>query len=127
MARSDKKPRRLVVDDRTYLWSVRHRHHPEGSPYCGEVLHLRLPGNRGHLRLVFQGGPEHLVPDGWVPSGSVGTGGAWLNLHRPGTARALLDAALAAGWQPEGSAVEELDGWTLFGAAAALCAAVPAD
>ncbi|MEV5988902.1 hypothetical protein AB0L85_28510 [Streptomyces sp. NPDC052051] len=45
--------------------------------------------------------------------------GASLNLHEPGAVRALLDAALAHGWQPGERRVVEIDGWSLLEAAAA--------
>ncbi|QES51797.1 hypothetical protein DEJ50_32040 [Streptomyces venezuelae] len=43
MPRKAKKPRRLVADGRTYLWSLRHRHRaPDGgrSADCRETLTL---------------------------------------------------------------------------------------
>ncbi|WP_449484964.1 hypothetical protein [Streptomyces avidinii] len=46
------------------------------------------------------------------------TRGADLNLHEPGSVRALLDAALAHGWQPEERRPTEVDGWPLLEAAA---------
>lgn len=42
-----------------------------------------------------------------------------MNLHEPGSVRALLDAASTRGWQPEGRRVVEIDGWSLLEAAAA--------
>lgn len=53
-------------------------------------------------------------------SGDVGyVQGGSLNLHEPGAVRALLDAALASGWQPGEQGVVEVDGWNLLEAAAA--------
>jgi hypothetical protein len=46
------------------------------------------------------------------------TQGADLNLHEPGAVRALLDVALARGWQPGARRLLEVDGWTLLEAAA---------
>jgi hypothetical protein len=120
VVRRSGKARRLVVGDETYLWSVRHTHGVAGDApyaYCTETVVLRRWGTGGCLRAVFAGGPGRLVPDGYLPSGAVGTAeGGDLNLHEPGTARALLDEALARGWDPGSPPVEVLDGWTLFDA-----------
>ncbi|TGB14727.1 hypothetical protein [Streptomyces sp. MZ04] len=122
MSRSEKKARRLVVDGNVYLWTLGHTHHALGDGRyedCCEVLAVRRFRASGRLRVLFREGPGRFVPDGHLHSGAVGTeGGGFLNLHEPGTARALLDAALAQGWAPDDPAVRELDGWTLFEAVA---------
>ncbi|MEU6678613.1 hypothetical protein [Streptomyces sp. NPDC046853] len=123
MPRNDKKPRRLVVDGQVFLWSVGHSHRvPVEGGYedCCEVLSIRLSGTRGRLRILFREGAGKLVPDGFLHSGAVGIaeGSRFLNLHEPGTARALLDAATARGWRPDDPAVRETDGWDLFEAVA---------
>jgi hypothetical protein len=46
------------------------------------------------------------------------TRGASLNLHEPGAVRALLDEALARGWQPDTPGEVLLDGWSLLEGAA---------
>ncbi|MFG2287699.1 hypothetical protein ACGFOU_16770 [Streptomyces sp. NPDC048595] len=129
MARSEKKARRLVVDGRTFLWSLGHSHRVPGNGRyedCCEILVIRLFKARGRLHVLFREGPGKLVPDGLLPSGAVGTaGGGFLNLHEPGTVRALLDEALAKGWRPDDPPTEELDGWALFDAVAARRGAVP--
>ncbi|WP_058041859.1 hypothetical protein [Streptomyces roseifaciens] len=123
MARKEKAARRLVVDGATYMWSIGHTHHVLGGGRyedCCETLVIRLFKARGRLRISFGTGPGKLVPDGYMPSGAVGTtGGGLLNLHEPGTVRALLDEALSQGWRPDDPPVEELDGWNLFDAVAA--------
>ncbi|MFB7745406.1 hypothetical protein [Streptomyces sp. NPDC056132] len=48
------------------------------------------------------------------------TQGAELNLHEPGAVRALLDVALALGWQPEERRAMEVTGWPLLEAVAAV-------
>ncbi|MDH6109359.1 hypothetical protein P3T36_000131 [Kitasatospora sp. MAP12-15] len=133
MARHPKKPRPLVADGRAYLWTLRHSHVdrvPEGdrSVECRQTLTLypQPAGSGGPLRIVFADGPGRYVPGG-APLGSGDVGyvrGGSLNLHEPGAVRALLDVALARGWQPgeqgeQGArAVEvELDGWPLLEAA----------
>ncbi|MCY0942989.1 hypothetical protein [Streptomyces antarcticus] len=46
------------------------------------------------------------------------TRGSDLNPHEPGAVRALLDVALARGWQPGERRVVEVDGWSLLETAA---------
>ncbi|MBT2508048.1 hypothetical protein J7I98_19590 [Streptomyces sp. ISL-98] len=122
MSRSEKKSRRLVVDDKTFLWWVTHRHRAEEGRFldCCEILDIRPFGERGRLLITFQDGPGRLVPDGYMPSGSVGKArGADLNLHEPGTVRALLDEAGADGWDTDDPQVRTVDGWAFFDAVAA--------
>ncbi|MGW2628767.1 hypothetical protein ACWC2K_05465 [Streptomyces chattanoogensis] len=129
MARKDNTPRRLVVDGETFMWSLGHTHRALGNGRyegCSETLDIRLFKARGRLRIVFRNGPNRLVPDGYMPSGAVGiTDGAFLNLHEPGTVRAMLDEALSKGWQPDDPLTEEMDGWTFFDAVATRRGAVP--
>ncbi|ASQ93212.1 hypothetical protein [Streptomyces sp. 11-1-2] len=130
MARNDRKARRLVVGEETFLWSLRHTHRTldDGrSTDCCEALVLRLFRARGELRIVFRGGPGRTVPGGFpTASGVVGTAeGGFLNLHEPGTARALLDEALARGWRPDDPARCETDGWALFASVATRRGATP--
>ncbi|SEN53264.1 hypothetical protein SAMN05216267_1006147 [Actinacidiphila rubida] len=122
MTRSSRTPRQLVIGGDTFLWSVRHEHHGEPGHYedCCEVLTVRRPGALGRFRVVFASCPGHLVPDGYTPSGTVGTtDGRCLNLHEPGTVRALLDAVTSRGDLIVGDGVTEVDGWTVFPAVAA--------
>lgn len=108
------------------MWRTHHSHRRDGdgrSVHCRQVLTLfpQPAGTGGPLRIVFADGPGRYVPGG-APfgSGDVGfTRGADLNLHEPGVVRALLDAALAGGWQPAGRRPVEVDGWLLLEAAAA--------
>ncbi|MFF8401778.1 hypothetical protein ACF06P_09115 [Streptomyces sp. NPDC015684] len=126
MPRHSKRPRRLVADGRTYLWTLRHRHgHSavDGNRSCRETLTLypQPAGTSAPLRIVFIEGPGRYVPGG-APLGSGDVGfvrGACLNLHQPGAVRALLDAASARGWQPGARRLVEIDGWSLLEAAAA--------
>ena len=131
------RARKLVVDRRTYRYAVRHQHDVITSPGeppryvgCRERLTVRLdePAARP-LTIVFVGGPDHGVGDGrnpsglvirwlddWdegsVPPGVVARPSGVLNLHRPGVARAMLDGAIARGWDT--TSALELDGWDLF-------------
>ncbi|MGW3657837.1 hypothetical protein ACWD6R_20025 [Streptomyces sp. NPDC005151] len=132
MTRSGKRTRRLTIDDRTYLWSLRHTHHAlaDGTREgCCETLSIRSLEGRGGLRIQFSHGPERLVPDGYPqPSGTVGTpDGRTLNLHEPGTVRAVLDEAVRRGRNPERPIAEELDGWTLFDAVHKAISLIAAD
>ncbi|GHF70644.1 hypothetical protein GCM10010218_59890 [Streptomyces mashuensis] len=126
MPRNRKKPRRLVADGRTYLWTLRHSHRipDSGRPAgCRQTLTLypQLARTGGPLRIVFTAGPGRYVPGGAsMGSGEVGyVQGGSLNLHEPGAVRALLDLALARGWQPDEQGAAEVDGWSLLEAAAA--------
>lgn len=122
--RHAKKPRRLVADGRTFLWTLRHSHSVLDSGRfagCREILTLypQSAGAGASLRIVFAEGPGRYVPGGF-PTGSGDVGhvrGGSLNLHEPGAVRALLDAALAHGWQLEERRAVEADGWPLLEAA----------
>jgi hypothetical protein len=129
MPRRHRTARRLLVGDTTYVWQVGHDHDRVEVPAseqpryrdCRAILILRRLGESARLHLVFRDAPDRLVPDGaHLHSGAVGTtSGAWLNLHEPGTARALLDQALGRGASLVGHATTELDGWPLFDAVVA--------
>jgi hypothetical protein len=126
MPRRSRKPRRLVVDGRAYLWTLRHSHcvlDNGRSADCRETLTLypQPAGTGGPLRIVFAEGPGRYVPGGFpMGSGDVGyVRGGSLNLHEPGAVRALLDAASARGWQPGERRAVEVDGWPLLETAAA--------
>ncbi|MEU5877773.1 hypothetical protein [Spirillospora sp. NPDC047279] len=120
------RDRRLLIGQEVYRWRVIHRHvtgiDPRtglGTAPCSEVLSLGREGSSGRVHIVFQGGPGLIVPDGYMHSGGVARSGVdgYLNLHKPGHVRAVLDTALA-----EGAAFDrpvELDGWRLFDAALA--------
>lgn len=108
MPRRSKKPRRLVADGRVYMWTMRHSHGKDGDGKpvdCRQILTLSPVGSGGPLRIVFADGPGRYIPGGApMGSGDVGlTRGESLNLHEPGAVRALLDVALARGWQPGSS------------------------
>ncbi|MGW6577036.1 hypothetical protein ACWGAN_33355 [Streptomyces sp. NPDC054945] len=125
MPRSEKKPRRLVADGHTYLWTVRHGHRVLEDGGCRKTLtlHTRPSGTDRLLRLVFDEGPGRYVAGFTTGSGEVGENGIGaLNLHEPGTVRVLLDAALARGWRPAEQREERerrVDGWTFLEAAVA--------
>ena len=121
--RKDGAVRRLVVGDRTYRWSLRHKHHD--GDVCRDVLHLVLDGVR--TRIVFREGEGRGISCCYAHDGFVATGpGRALYLNEPGTVRRLVDEATDRGLLP-GAA--ELDGWDLFDAvlrrAAAATAAAP--
>lgn len=115
--RDHRRLRKLTVDDTTtYLWTVRHRH--RDGQGCRDVLTLARDGVR--TRIVFREGEGRYVGGGaYSHSGGVGDRTHHLNLHRPGTVRALLDEAVRRGLLPRegrGGQEGELDGWILFDA-----------
>ncbi|MFB4285552.1 MULTISPECIES: hypothetical protein [unclassified Nonomuraea] len=65
--------------------------------------------------IVFHGGPGRLVKDGMFHDGGVlrTSDSAYLNLHRPGVVRALLDEALERGHDFATAKPIEIDGWEL--------------
>ena len=132
-----RKTSKLRIGPRTYFWRVRHAHGESGAP-CTDLLSLRSDAPRSApLFIAFTGGPGRAVGDGrnlsgieirwmedngpFLPHGVVSRAEppAVLNLHRPGVVRAVLEEALARGW--DGIARAELDGWTLFDATHARC------
>lgn len=116
----------MVAHGRAFRWALRHSHRaPESgrATGCRETLTLypEPSGSGGRLRIVFDEGPGRFVPGG-APLGSGDVGfsrGASLNLHEPGAVRALLDAALNGGWQPDEATETVADGWALLQAATA--------
>jgi hypothetical protein len=109
---NDRRIRRLVVGDTTWLWSVRHEH-----AECREILSLHRDGAGVTLRVVFRAGPGRYVADGHWYSGCVTTGhGNLINLREPGVVRRILDEFAARGALPETSGETELDGWPIFDA-----------
>jgi hypothetical protein len=117
-------PRYLVVGEDRFLWSIGHLHEQIGGAQtppiyldCRDIVTIRRHRSRGRLDVVFRDGEDRLVPYGMVPGGAVTRGdGRALNLHEPGTARALLDEALSGGWRPDVPEPVEFDGWVLFDA-----------
>ena len=108
------------------MWSLRHSHSVLDSGRAVDCRHTltlspQPAGTSGRLRIVFAEGPDRYVPGG-APLGSGDVGyirGPSLNLHEPGAVRALLDAALAGGWNPDDTQIVEADGWSLLRAATA--------
>ncbi|MFD9032145.1 hypothetical protein ACFVZW_13520 [Streptomyces sp. NPDC059567] len=111
--RRKRAPRRLVVDDAVWVWTVGHLHPP-----CRELLTLRradIP--HGLLRLVFQEGPGRVTQGGTMGQGQVAdTKDGYLNLNKPGVVRRFVDEATARGLLPTTPGVREIDGWPLFDA-----------
>jgi hypothetical protein len=120
-------PRRLAVGEDTYLWSRAHAHErgDDGRAVpvyllCREVVTIRRDGAPGRMDVVFRADADGVVPDGLLYAGAVGRkDGPMLNLNEPGVVRALLDEALARGWQPNVPGQSQIDGWTLFDTALA--------
>ncbi|MFD7326514.1 hypothetical protein ACFV9D_36475 [Streptomyces sp. NPDC059875] len=120
--RRERVPRRLVVGETVWLWSVGHTHTPGRTPFgpdypdCRELLTLRRADARhAQLRLVFPTGEGRLASDGTGAAGTVGTpAGPDLNLHEPGVVRRLLEEAESRGLLPVAHGTAEVDGWPLF-------------
>jgi hypothetical protein len=109
----DRRLRRLVVGDVTWLWAVRQR---AKSGEYRLTLSFFPEGTRRRLALVFRPGPDRLVSNTYFDAGGLVRlpDRSYLNLFEPGTVRRLLDAAL-----PNFSTdqqVIELDGWPYFDA-----------
>jgi len=85
----------MVADGTVYGWCFAHRHdRARGYP-----------------------GRERVIADGYFDEGAAVRlpDRAYVNLHEPGSVRALLDEALARGLVPATGTVE-VDGWPLFDA-----------
>ncbi|MEU6037181.1 hypothetical protein ABZ801_17420 [Actinomadura sp. NPDC047616] len=124
--------RRLLVGADVYYWGAGHAHvrgqDDTGRPQtidCREVLTVRREGSSGLLNIVFRAGPGRLVADGLLHDGGVvrRDDDAYLNLHRPGVVRALLDEASHRGHGFDAGPVE-IDGWELLDGALQRLAAV---
>ncbi|WP_377266880.1 hypothetical protein [Peterkaempfera sp. SMS 1(5)a] len=117
MPRNRRQSRRLVVGDERYRWSVRHAHQVRDGRYsgCREVLIIRPEGARGCLRIEFPNGPEGAASGGYLHSGGLAAAaGGYFNLHQPGTVRALLDHAVAGGWDPASPTLRTENGWRML-------------
>jgi hypothetical protein len=68
---------------------------------------------------LFRPGPNRVIADGYFDEGAAMRlpDREYLNLHEPGSVRALLDEALARDLFPAAGTVE-VDGWPLFDAVA---------
>jgi hypothetical protein len=124
-----------VVESDRFAWSVGHAHEigdgerTERWVGCREVVWLRRDGAPGQLLVIFRSGDGHLAADGFLMhSGLVKhADGRSLNLNEPGVVRALLDEAVAGGWQADAPVRTEIDGWVLFDAVAARGASAATD
>ncbi|MGW0999357.1 hypothetical protein ACWD5V_40045 [Streptomyces sp. NPDC002523] len=113
-----RRVRRMVVGGIAYGWCFGHRHdRVRGYPGCTSSVTLWRPGSRACLRLVFRPASDRVIADGYFDEGAVVRmpDRECLNLHEPGSVRALLDEALVRGLFPAAGTVE-VDGWPLFDA-----------
>ncbi|MEV5878474.1 hypothetical protein AB0L75_30470 [Streptomyces sp. NPDC052101] len=111
---SRRRVRRIAVGGTVYGWCFGHRHdRVRGYPGCSSTVTLWRPGSRACLRLVFQPASDRVI--GYLDEGAVMRlpDREHLNLHEPGSVRALLDEALVCGLFPATGQVE-VDGWPLF-------------
>jgi hypothetical protein len=117
----------LKVGADRFAWSVGHAHERKdgttGEPSwvgCREVVRVRRDGAPGQLLVVFRAGDGRIVRDGLMHSGAVQSAdGQAMNLNEPGAIRALLDEAIARGWEASAPGRSEIDGWLLLDAVAA--------
>jgi hypothetical protein len=108
----------MVANGAVYCWCFGHRHdRVRGYPGCSSTVTLWRPGGQARLRLVFRPGPDRVIADGYFDEGAAVRlpERVYLNLHAPGSVRALLDEALVHGLFPAAGTVE-VDGWPLFDA-----------
>ncbi|MFE2267411.1 hypothetical protein [Streptomyces griseosporeus] len=108
----------MAVSGTEYAWCFGHRHdRVRGYPGCSSTLTLWRAGDRACLRLVFRPASDRAIADGYFDEGAVVRlpDRAYLNLHEPGSVRALLDEALVRGLFPRAGVVEA-DGWPFFDA-----------
>ncbi|MFS4094199.1 hypothetical protein [Streptomyces sp. AF1A] len=113
-----RRVRRMLVGGTVYGWRFGHRHdRVRGYAGCCSTLTLWRAGNRSCLRLLFRPTADRAIADGYFDEGAVVrlSDRKYLNLHEPGSVRALLDEALVRGLFPT-TGIVEVDGWPLFDA-----------
>ncbi|MFF5344342.1 hypothetical protein ACH46L_28110 [Streptomyces althioticus] len=117
--RKHRRLRTLVVDGTAWHWTVRQRVLPAYED-CRLSLSFFTEGYRSgtgrRLTLVFAPGDRRIVSNDYFEAGAVIRlpGHEYLNLHAPGTARRLLDAAAPALERHPAVRDVELDGWPYF-------------
>ncbi len=113
------------MDGTAWYWTVRQRVRPDYAD-CRLTLSFftdfkdftdtSLPGARRRLALVFAPGPDRIVSNTYLEAGTVVRlpDRSWLNLHEPGTARRLLDAAAPVLTTRPLELKLAVDGWSFF-------------
>jgi hypothetical protein len=107
------RPRRLQIEGATFICGVRPL---RDATAAAAAVVFAAHGAGRHLRLCFRSDPAQggLAGDAGLEAGTVRTAaGRWINLHRPGVMRALIEAGLAH-TAPAGHLD---DGWQLLAAA----------
>ncbi|WP_067138230.1 hypothetical protein [Microtetraspora malaysiensis] len=114
--KDDRRLRRLVDGDTTWLWSVRQKLDRNRYDNCRLTLSLWREGSRSCLSIVFRPGPDRIISNTYFEAGTVVAlpERDWLNLYEPKTVRSLLQIATARGELPRGPGTKEVDGWHLF-------------
>ncbi|GAB2746453.1 hypothetical protein [Streptomyces bullii] len=116
--RSARRFRRLVVGEAVWYWTVRQRVRPVYADCRLKISFVAegtgSPGRR--LTLVFAPSADGVVSNTYVESGTVTRlpDRSHLNLHEPGTARRLLDAAAPTLERWPSKRHVEVDGWPCF-------------
>ncbi|MBN0046265.1 hypothetical protein JS756_19580 [Streptomyces actuosus] len=115
---SRRRVRRMEAGGTVYGWCFGHRHdRVRGYPGCRSTVTLWRPRGAACLRLVFHPSPGRVVAGSFFDEATVVRlpDREHLNLHEPGSVRALLDESLVRGLFPAAGTVE-VDGWPLFDA-----------
>ncbi|WP_433220523.1 hypothetical protein [Microtetraspora malaysiensis] len=114
--KDDRRLRRLVDGDTTWLWSVRQKLDRNRYDNCRLTLSLWREGSRSRLSIVFRPGPDRVISNTDFEAGTVVAlpERDWLNLYEPKTVRSLLRIATARRELPRGPGAKEIDGWHLF-------------
>ncbi|RBM19718.1 hypothetical protein [Streptomyces sp. PT12] len=113
---TDRHLRSLVVDGTTWRWAARQHVDRSDDANCRLALSLYREGTRRRLALVFRPGPDRVISNSAFEAGALIRlpDRAYPNLHRPGTVRALLDAAPPGLVLPATPGTTETDGWPHF-------------
>lgn len=117
--RKHRRLRRLVVDGNVWHWTVRQRVRPDYAD-CRLTLTFFTDGYRSgtgrRLSLVFAPGPHRIVSHTYFEAGTVLRlpDRSDLNLHEPGSARRLLEAAAPALDLRPADRNVDVDGWPCF-------------
>jgi hypothetical protein len=125
--KENRRLRRMVVGDTTWLWTVRRRsHRAHGHCRLKLTLYPEGPGRR-RLVLVFAPAENRVVSSCYFAAGDLVRlpDHTWLNLYEPATVRRLLDAAAPALDHSPSAHTVELDGWPYFDTITALTPAAP--
>lgn len=116
---NSRRLRRLIVGEATWYWTVRQRVRPTYAD-CRLTITFFAEGYRDgvgrRLSLVFAPLTDRVISHYYFESGTLIRlpDHSTVNLHEPGTARRLLDAAAPILELPPAGKNLEVDGWPYF-------------